>query len=264
MDIIDSHCHLFLEELAYDSQAVLSRAYASGVSEIINVGLDWETSLTVTSRAKVRKPNEPIVRAAVGWHPNETHRMSPSDVKNLANLARDNEVVALGEIGLDYYRHPESAKTQKKFFLLLLEAAIEIKKPVIIHCRDAWPDLIEILKPLRGDLAGVLLHCFSGSTKEVEAGLKLKCHFSFAGPLTFPKAKELRDALLDVPRNLVMIETDAPFLAPQPKRGKRNEPALIVHQLKTLAQLWQMDIVEAAKLTSQNAREYFGLTSLSA
>ncbi|MDR1658411.1 MAG: TatD family hydrolase [Deltaproteobacteria bacterium] len=257
MDIIDSHCHLFLEEMAADAQGVLERARAAGVKQIVNVGLDLETSRLVLKSAK--DSCSPAVRPAVGWHPHEAGKMTPADAESLTALAALPETVALGEIGLDYHYRPEDAPTQKTVFKRLLKAASEAKKPVIIHCREAWPDFFKIMEPERKNLTGVLLHCFSGSTAEARAGLDLDCHFSFAGVITFPKALELRQAFLALPRNRLMIETDAPYLAPQPFRGRRNEPAYLVHHLQTIAGLWQVSPEEAAAITGQNARRFFNL-----
>jgi TatD DNase family protein len=289
MDIVDSHCHLFLEEfqdppeergarqerLAQEQLAkeplkpkagqnvlegVLERARAQGVSAIVNVALDVDTTWTVLEAHKKR----PHLHPTAGWHPSNVNKLKQEDLEKLLALALKPEVVAFGEIGLDYFRNPKGADIQKKVFESLLEAAASSKKPVIIHCRDAFDDLMKILAPARSRLAGVVLHCFSGNEEQAARALDLGCHLSFAGPITFPKADSLRAVLKMAPKEAVMIETDAPYLAPAPFRGKRNEPAYLVHHLDMVAKVLEMEPREAASLTANNARRFFNLPAASA
>jgi TatD DNase family protein len=263
MDIIDSHCHLFLEEFQDEPGApegsvlaeVLARAEKAGVSAMINVALDVETTEVVIGAHR----EKPFLHPTAGWHPGRAENLTENSLERLSELARRPEVVAVGEMGLDYYRKPEAAESQKRAFRALLEVAAAAKKPVIIHCREAWADLLAILTPVRSRLAGVLFHCFSGGPAEAAQAAGLGAHLSFAGTVTFPKAAELREALAAAPRDKIMIETDAPYLAPVPFRGKRNEPALLVHHLKTVAEVLGLEPAEAAELTAANARRFFSL-----
>lgn len=300
MEIIDSHCHLFLEEfqsgppLGESSSlkrspvgrfktepspnqpapsqgeyvqkdpdpllGVLDRARSAGVSAIVNVALDVDSTLTVIEAARQR----PWLHPTSGWHPNQAERLRPCDLERLLELALKPEVVAFGEIGLDYFRNPGGADNQKKAFEGLLEAAAASKKPVIIHCRDAFPDLIKIITPMRSRLAGVLFHCFAGTEDDVPIAISLDCHLSFAGPITFPKAEALRRALAAAPLDRIMVETDAPYLAPAPYRGKRNEPSYLVHHLTAMAAVLGIDQAEAAAITTANAKRFFNLPEPSA
>ena len=312
MEIIDSHCHLFLEEfqdgsqnglkdelknelkielqnelqnelkeglkgglqgelhgeatplqpspdekprLSLEQKKALERARQNKVSAIVNVALDVSSTLTVLENHSL----VPWLHPTTGWHPNQADKLTRADLEKLAELALRPEIVAFGEIGLDYYRRPELADIQKKAFADLLEVAATAKKPVIIHCREAFADLMKILTPARSLLAGVLFHCFSESEKEARMVSDLGCHLSFAGPITFPKSLELRKALAAAPLDTIMIETDAPFLAPVPYRGKRNEPAYLIHHLQTVARVLDMEAEEAASLTSTNAKRFFGI-----
>jgi TatD DNase family protein len=257
MEIIDSHCHLFLDDFGPDLQAVLDRAREAGVESVVNVGLDVDT--TEAAIAMVRE--RPRLHPTAGWHPGAAARLGPADLDRLAGLAARPEVVAFGEIGLDYFRAPEAAETQRRALADLLEVAASSGKPVIVHCRDAWDDFFRLAAPVRHRLAGVLLHCFSGGTAEVARALDLDCHLSFAGPVTFPKADDLRRALAAAPPGRIMVETDAPYLAPAPFRGKRNEPAFLPHHLAAMARVLGVTAEEAASLTAANARSFFGLDS---
>jgi TatD DNase family protein len=289
MDIVDSHCHLFLEEFHEPPESgeakparleperleptrlekeegqsvldgVLERAEAQGVSAIVNVSLDVDTAWAVLEAHKKR----PRLHPTAGWHPSNVNRIRESDLEKLLELALKPEMVAFGEIGLDYFRNPKGAEIQKRVFAGLLEAAASSKKPVIIHCRDAFDDLMKIMAPIRSRLAGVVLHCFSGNEEQAARALDLGCHLSFAGPITFPKADSLRAVLKMAPKEAVMIETDAPYLAPAPFRGKRNEPAYLVHHLAMAAKVLEMEPWEAASLTADNARRFFNLPAASA
>jgi TatD DNase family protein len=263
MDIVDSHCHLFLEEFqdkppmepGSTLEGVLGRARAAGVSAIVNVALDVDTTLAVLAAHEER----PWLHPTAGWHPANAESLTGGDLERLLDLARRPEVVAFGEIGLDYHWRPEAAEVQKRAFRELLKVAASAKKPVIIHCRDAWEDLVGVLAQERAGLAGVLLHCFSGTAAEASRAFELDAHLSFAGPVTFPKAAELRRALSAAPRDRIMIETDAPYLAPAPFRGRRNEPSYLVRHLETVAGVLGIEPAEAAALTSANARRFFGL-----
>lgn len=262
MEIIDSHCHLFLDQFQGGPSengdpiaGVLERAKAIGVSAIVNVALDVESTHAVLAAFAER----PWLHPTAGWHPSNAKDFQDGHAEALANLAKRPEVVAFGEIGLDYFHDDAPREVQARVLAALLEAAADSKKPVVIHCRDAWADLIKILAPARARLSGLLFHCFSGTEAEVSKAMDLDAYLSFAGPVTFPKAGDLRKALAAAPRDRIMIETDAPYLAPVPFRGKRNEPSYLVRHLSAVAETLGMEIAEAAALTTANAKRFFGL-----
>jgi TatD DNase family protein len=241
--------------MGLELQGVLERARQNGVAAIINVALDVESTFAVLAAHS----RAPWLHPTAGWHPSSAAKLKESDLEKLDELSKRPEIAAFGEIGLDYFRRPEEAGAQKKALEGLLRVAASCGKPVIIHCRDAFDDLAAILGKERSRLKGVLLHCFSGSAEQARIACDLGCHLSFAGPITFPKAGELRRALAAAPRDALMIETDAPYLAPVPFRGKRNEPSYLVHHLEAMAAVLEISVSEAAALTSKNARLFFGL-----
>ena len=260
MEIIDSHCHLFLDQFQVGPSengdplaGVLERAKAIGVSAIVNVALDVESTHAVLAAFAER----PWLHPTAGWHPSNAKDFQDGHAEALANLAKRPEVVAFGEIGLDYFHDDAPREVQARVLAALLEAAADSKKPVVIHCRDAWADLIKILAPARARLSGLLFHCFSGTEAEVSKAMDLDAYLSFAGPVTFPKAGDLRKALAAAPRDRIMIETDAPYLAPAPLRGKRNEPAFLTHLLKALSPVLDRSPEELAEATARNASAFF-------
>jgi TatD DNase family protein len=255
MEIVDSHCHLFLQEFEPDFSETLDRARRAGLTAIVNVGLDLETSRTAVEMAGLH----PGLHPTVGWHPSEIETMTDADVESLVELAAEPEVRAFGEIGLDFHRGAETREIQLRGFEKLLDAAALTRLPVVLHVRDAWPETFALIEERRSKLAGVLIHCFSGGLDELAKGLELDCHVSFTGALTFPKAGDLREVAAKTPPHRVLIETDAPFLTPAPHRGHRNEPALITRQIDVLACLLGMTPEEAATLTAENAKNFFHL-----
>jgi TatD DNase family protein len=255
MDITDSHAHLFMDDFAQDYQAVLNRARQADLKRIINIGLETTTNRVVLDAHKVT----PGLHPALGWHPHEAGKLTSEDLAVLLSLSQSPEVVALGEIGLDYHYDPCAIGVQKKALASLLEMATMLQKPIVIHCREAWDDFFELLRPVRPKLKAVLLHCYSGGPAETGKALDLDCHFSYAGVITFAKADELRSTIPMVPKDRLLIETDAPYLAPVPRRGKRNEPALLIHHLNTLAEILKIYPDEAASLTTENAIRLFEL-----
>jgi TatD DNase family protein len=256
MEIVDSHCHLFLAEFDDDRAETLERARQAGVRRIVNVGLDGDSNRQVLAAHAVT----PGLHPAVGWHPHNAGRLTAGDLDELGRLAGLPGVVALGEIGLDYFHGADSRQTQREALGQLLELACPTGLAVIIHCREAWDDFFDLLAPRRVALGDVLLHCFSGGPGEVARALDLGCHFSFSGAITFPKAASLRETITMIPRDRLLVETDAPYLAPVPRRGRRNEPALLAHSLETLAGVLGIGAHEAARLCSGNAIRLFGLS----
>ncbi|MDR3153959.1 MAG: TatD family hydrolase [Deltaproteobacteria bacterium] len=257
MEIFDTHCHLFMEEFGADLAEVLRRAREAGVTRMVHVGLDLDTSRKALELAR----GVPGHRAAVGWHPHDARLMAPSDPGRLAALAADPLVVAFGEIGLDFYRDLSPRDTQLKAFRSLLEAACGAGKPVVIHTRAAYGETRAELSAFRDSLAGILIHCFTGSPSEAAGFLELGCFLSFPGTLTYKNAAPVREAAALAPRDRIMIETDSPYLAPVPKRSRRNEPAYLAYLVEELGKVLGITASEAAALTTANALRFFGLES---
>jgi TatD DNase family protein len=238
MSLIDSHCHLDGKPFAADRQAVIRRAREAGVDTLVAIGLQPAVELAEADEN---------IYAVVGVHPHEAAQASGLEA---APLLSHPKVVAVGEIGLDYHYDFSPRDTQRAVFEGQLQLAAEANLPVVIHTREAWADTVAILKahgPRRG-----IFHCFSGGPAEAEEALALGFHLSFSGIITFPKAEDIREAARLAPLDRLLVETDAPYLAPVPFRGKRNEPAYIVHTARRLAELRGVSFDEIAALTTAN------------
>ncbi len=253
--LADSHAHLDLEELLPDQAGVLCRAREAGVALIINVA----TGLADARQVIATAGNYPEVYAAAGVHPHGAKGITETDLETLASLATHPRVVAIGEIGLDFYRLRSPAAIQEVWFRRQLDLAYRLKKPVIIHTREATEDTLKILQEYRGRLWGGIMHCFAGCLEEAEKFLDLGLHLSFSGTLTYPKAGALRDVAKFLPLDHLLVETDCPYLPPQPWRGKRNEPAYVVATARQLAEVKGLSLEEVAKATWENTLRVFGL-----
>jgi TatD DNase family protein len=233
MNLTDSHCHLDDRQFEGDREEVVERALAAGVSGILAVGTgegppDLEAGIRLAERYQ-------FVLASVGVHPHDAAKATPDTFHRLRQLLRHPKVVALGEIGLDYHYNFAPPERQCEVFAEQLHLAAEAGKPVIIHTREAWEDTMTLLERLNPG-AGIM-HCFSGGPEEARRALTLGFHISFAGIVTFSKAQRVRDAARHTPLDRLLVETDAPYLAPAPYRGKRNEPAFVVETARCLAEL---------------------------
>ncbi len=253
--LADSHAHLDLEELLPDQAEVVRRAREAGVALIVNVATGLKDARQVIETAGTY----PGVYAALGVHPHGAKTITEKDLETLAGLATRPRVVAIGEIGLDFYRLRSPAAAQEVWFRRQLELAHTLKKPVIIHTREATEATWKILLEFRGRLAGGIMHCFAGSLEEAEKFLDLGLHLSFSGTLTYPKAGALRDVAKFLPLERLLVETDCPYLPPQPWRGKRNEPAYVVATARQLAEVKGLSLEEVAKATWENTLRVFGL-----
>ena len=255
--LADSHAHLDLEELRPDREAVLQRARDAGVALIINVatGLDDAAQVLATARQC------PGVFAALGVHPHGAGSLQAGDLEALAPLLADPRVVAVGEIGLDFYRRRAPAEAQQYWFQRQLELAAAHRKPVVVHTREATAATLEILWQHRAHLCGGVMHCFAGSLTEARAFLDLGLYLSFSGVLTYPKAGPLREVAAQVPLDRVLVETDCPYLPPQPWRGRRNEPAYVAATARQLAETRHLPLEEVARQTWRNTLAVFGLAA---
>jgi TatD DNase family protein len=253
--LADTHAHLDLPEIAPDRDAVLGRAREAGVKLIINVGIDLENSRQVLATAR----KYPGLRAAIGIHPHGAASVKDADLEALTPLAADPLVVAVGEIGLDFYRRRAPEETQKYSFRKQLEWAGVLQKIVVIHTREATAATLKILQDARSLLRGGVMHCFAGSWLEARSFLDLGFYLSFAGPLTYPKAGALREVASQVPLDRILLETDCPYLTPQPWRGQRNEPAYVAATARQLAEIRGLSLEEVARATWENSLRAFGL-----
>jgi len=257
MMLVDTHCHLDFDRFDEDRDEVVARAEAAGVRRIIVPSLDLENVETVLALAE----RYDAVYAAVGVHPNSAAGWEDGWLDRLRALAVHEKVVAIGEIGLDYYWDKTPVAVQHHAFSRQLALAAELDLPVIVHNRESDADVIRLLaaSPLAGRKRPGVLHSFSAPWETAAAGLELGFYLGFTGPLTFKKADALREVAARVPLERLLVETDAPFLTPQPHRGRRNEPAYVVHVAEKLAKLHALPPAEVAAATSANASKLFAL-----
>lgn len=259
---IDSHAHLTFPEYENDRKAVIARAMEMGVSEIVNIGSGQEVEGN-TASLKLARANREIY-STIGFHPHDAGKIfekGDRPFETIRRLADDKKVVAVGEIGLDYhYVGKEGRPAQIECFRRLLDLAKELKLPVIIHDREAHEDTIFTLRSLRAADWGGVMHCFSGDTKFAGQILELGFYISVTGAVTFKKkAEELQEVVKYVPIERLLIETDCPFIAPEPYRGKRNEPAYVIEVAKKIAELKNLSLEDVGRITSLNARRLFHL-----
>jgi TatD DNase family protein len=257
--MIDSHCHLDFGEYASDRGEVLARARAAGVTAFVCIGSGSDTGSA--RQAVALAAAEGDVFAAVGVHPHDVARMTEADWSELESLARAPRVVGIGETGLDYYYDHSPRDTQQAAYERFVALARAARRPVISHVRDAHEDAARILRDAGAADVGGVIHCFTGGVAEARAYLDLGHHLSFSGILTFKNAQPIREAAAFAPLERVLIETDAPFLAPIPHRGRRNEPAFIVETLRVLAEVRGAPVADVEAATAENTRRLFGLAS---
>ncbi len=251
IDLFDSHTHLNVEAFAADRPAVLQRAWQAGVRRMLVVGFDLESSAEAVAVAA-----EYGLCAAVGIQPHYAAATGPAELERLRHLAGGPGVVALGEMGLDYYRNRAPRAEQQRLFRQELALAQELGRPVVIHSREAAEDTLEILRRAGGELRGVM-HCYSGTLSQAEPFLALGLYISIAGPVTYPQAAKTWEVARGIPLERLLIETDCPWLPPQLHRGRRNEPAYVREVAARIAELRGLSLEEVAAATSRNARELF-------
>jgi len=246
--LIDSHCHLDAEKYAHDFEAVLERAAAAGVTRMLSIGTgDGPPEL---DRAVRLAECHPQICASVGVHPHDASKFTPQSADDLRALASDEKVVAFGEIGLDYHYDFSRRETQFQVFVEQLKIAEQAGLPVIIHTREAWQDTMAVLR--RYWHGPGIMHCFTGDSEQAREALDLGFHLAFGGVLTFPNAEAVREAARITPEDRLLVETDAPYLAPVPFRGKRNEPAFVAETARKLAEIRGVTAEEIASITTTN------------
>ncbi len=256
VELVDSHCHLNDEKFEEDLSAAVDRAKSAGVTRIINFGDRMATSSRVVDLAHEFDG----LFAGVGIHPEEVYEMQKKDDDRIIQFAEDSKVVAIGEIGLDYYWEKDSDRRalQRQIFIHQLDLARQLHLPVCIHDRDAHGDTLEILKKEAIGIRGVL-HCFSGSLEMAREVWKLGFLIGVDGPLTFKNAAKLPEVVREVPRELLLIETDSPYMAPVPNRGKRNEPAYVKFVAEKVAEIRGETFEEVAEYTTRNAVDLYNI-----
>ncbi|EJU29390.1 TatD family hydrolase [Selenomonas sp. CM52] len=256
MELIDSHAHLDGEKFADDCAAVVERALAAGVVKIITMGDSLESSARSVALTEEFDP----VYAAVGIHPEEVQPMTAATDDQLAAWTAQEKVVAIGEIGLDYYweKDEEKRALQRAIFVRQLDLARQLRLPVCIHDREAHGDMMKILKTEGRGLRGVL-HCYSGSWEMAAELLKGDWYFGIDGPLTYKNAAKLPEIVQRLPAERILVETDSPYLSPMPFRGKRNEPAHVLYVAKKAAELRGESLEAFARATRENTRDLYGI-----
>ncbi len=253
--LVDSHAHLELEPLVKDPAGVVARASAAGVAAIITVGIDLED----VARALTIADEFEQVYACVGFHPHNAKGVSVDSLSSMEQRARHPKVVGYGEIGLDFFRNWSPREAQIAVFEVQLALAKTLGKPVVIHLRDAYAEGLAMLRDARPFPAGGVIHCFSGTAQDAEAALNLGFHISIPGTVTYRKNDRLREIVRDLPDDRLLLETDCPFLSPEPLRGKDNEPAYILHTAGKVAEIRGTTLTDIARTTTQNAARLFGL-----
>lgn len=253
---VDSHAHLDDAKYDADRADIIGNLKSQGIDFYLNVGESVQSSqASIDLAAKYSH-----VYATVGIHPHHADTVTGADLAQIAKLALADKVVAVGEIGLDYYYDTSLRENQKKIFEAQLKIAAEAKLPVVIHNRDSEKDCLAILSSLlQNNLKGVI-HCFSGSLEFALSCIDMGLYISFAGQITFPKADALREVVKGVPLERMLIETDSPYLAPQAKRGKRNEPANVLFTAEKIAELKSVSVEKVAKVTRENTCELFSIS----
>jgi TatD DNase family protein len=251
--MIDSHCHLTDPRLHEQLDDVLSRASAVNVTRVITIGTNISDDAAAIEVCRGREN----VRCAIGIHPNYCQNADLADVEKLRELQRDPSVVALGEMGLDYFHNFADRDLQRRFFEAQLALASELNRPIVIHSREAIADTLDVLK--HAPAVRAVFHSFTGTLEEamsiIEAGFLL----GFTGPITFKKNDALREVVKRTPHDRLLVETDAPYLSPEPiRKQKTNEPALVIHTAAVVAQQWGVSIDETDRITTRNAERFFG------
>lgn len=256
MNLIDSHAHLTFDELQKNLDDILQKSRQAGVAGWITVGTDAQQNKKVIS---IIDKYENLY-GAVGIHPHYASDISEADLGLVKELARHKKTVAIGETGLDFHYNLSKQNAQKKLFENLLEIAAMGNLPVIIHCRDAFDETIEILNKFKNSLKNVVFHCFSGTAGQAQIVLDKGFHISFTGVVTFKNAAQARDVAETVPLERMMIETDCPYMSPEPLRKQKiNEPALLIHTAAKIAELKHISLEKFAEEVTKTTKKFFNL-----
>ncbi|AND37683.1 MULTISPECIES: TatD family hydrolase [Cytobacillus] len=251
----DTHAHLNAEQYNEDLQEVIDRALDEGISNIVVVGFDRPT----IEKAMELTEKYDFIYASVGWHPVDAIDMTEDDLRWIEELSSHPKVVALGEMGLDYYWDKSPKDIQQEVFRKQIRLAKKVKLPIVIHNRDATADIVEILKEEGAGEVGGIMHCFSGSPEIAKECVDMNFFISLGGPVTFKNAKKPKEVADVIPLEKLLIETDCPYLTPHPFRGKRNEPSYVKLVAEQIAEIKGLSVEEVAQATTENAKKLFGI-----
>ncbi|BAU26207.1 TatD DNase family protein [Aneurinibacillus soli] len=252
--LFDTHAHLNDEKFNEDREEVIARAQENGVSYICNIGYNRET---IESSLELARQYD-FIYTAIGWHPQDAITMTDDDLVWIEKLAaEEKKVVGIGEIGLDYYWDTSPKDVQHDVFRKQIRLAKKLKLPIIIHDREAHQDIMDILREEKAEEVGGIMHCFSGSPEMAEQCIKMNFYISLGGPVTFKNAKKPKEVAEAVPLDRLLIETDCPYLTPEPYRGKRNESGYVRYVAEKIAELKNISVVEMAQITTANAKNLF-------
>jgi TatD DNase family protein len=264
---VDSHAHLDGKQFDSDRELVIARAREAGVATMVAIGNgDGPPELDAGIRLAEKYP---FMYATIGIHPHEARLASDHEYAEMERLARHPKVIAWGEIGLDYYYDHSPRDTQKEVFIRQMELAAGAKRPIVIHCRpsdnseNAWDDCLQLIQEKWATKGiGGILHCFTGNWPQAKRALDMGFMISFAGNVTFPKAQQIRDVALEVPIDRMFIETDCPYLAPIPHRGKRNEPAYVKETARKIGELRRLSMEQVGEQTARNFYKFFKISEI--
>ncbi|MFE8698798.1 TatD family hydrolase [Cytobacillus sp. FJAT-53684] len=253
--LFDTHVHLNAEQYKEDLEEVIERALNEGISRMVVVGFDRPT----IEKAMELVEKYDFMYASVGWHPVDAIDMKDEDLLWIEELASHPKVVAIGEMGLDYYWDKSPKEIQKEVFRRQIQLAKKVKLPIVIHNREATADIVEILKEEGAEEVGGIMHCFSGSSETAKECVDMNFYISLGGPVTFKNAKKPKEVAEAIPLEKLLIETDCPYLAPHPYRGKRNEPSYVKLVAEQIAEIKGLSLEEVAEVTTANAQKLFGI-----
>ena len=253
--LFDTHVHLNAEQFSEDVDEVINRAKAEGVDYMVVVGFDRATII----KAMELVEDYNFIYASIGWHPVDAIDMRDEDLLWIEELAKHPKVVAIGEMGLDYYWDKSPKEIQQEVFRKQIQLAKKVKLPIVIHNREATADIITILKEENAAEVGGIMHCFSGSVEVAKECVDMNFYISLGGPVTFKNAKKPKEVAQEIPLDKLLIETDCPYLAPHPHRGKRNEPSYVKLVAEQIAELKDISYEEVSSVTTENAKKIFGI-----
>jgi len=253
--LIDTHTHMNASQFDEDRDEAIGRAVDAGVKRIVNIGFDRETIPTCLALAE----KYDFIYAAIGWHPVDAIDMQEGDLEWIESLTKHEKVVAIGEIGLDYYWDKSPKEVQDRVFREQIRLAKKLKLPIIIHNRDAHHDVVQTLREENAAEVGGIMHCYSGSWETAKQCLDMNFYISFGGPISYKNARQPKEVLAQVPLDRLLIETDAPYLTPHPFRGKRNETSYVRYVAEAAAEIRGISVEELERVTGENAVRLLGL-----
>jgi len=253
--LFDTHTHMDAPQFDEDRHEMIQRAIKEGVELFLNIGFNRETIPSTLALADQYKQ----IYAAIGWHPVDSVFMQEGDLEWIEELTKHPKVVAIGEIGLDYHWDTSPKEVQQRVFREQIRLAKKLRKPIVIHNRDAHEDIVRILKEENAEEIGGVMHCFSGSWETAKKCLDMNFYISFGGPVTFKNARVPKEVLFNTPLDKILIETDSPYLTPHPYRGKRNESGFVSLVAQSAAEIKGLTIEEIGSITIENGKKCFGI-----